>query len=104
MRAIDVSFKMAHTKLEVKQEVKKETTNENTFKDNNAMSQKEKNYMNKRSKKASCPFCSKIFAQSYNLRRHIKLSHEGRRLYCDKCDYSSQENRYLQKHMQTQHS
>jgi len=101
---VNVSYKMAHTKLEVKQEVKKETTNDGNFKVNDAISQKEKNYMAKRTKKASCPFCTKVFAQSYNLRRHIQLTHEGQRLYCDKCDYSAQENRYLQKHMQTQHS
>merc|ERR1719509_21034 len=101
---VNVSYKMAHTKLEVKQEVKKETTNDGNFKVNDAISQKEKNYMAKRTKKASCPFCTKVFAQSYNLRRHIQLTHEGQRLYCDKCDYSAQENRFLQKHMQTQHS
>ena len=52
-----------------------------------------------------CKFCDgKIFKAMENLKRHTKINHEGWRLPCNECDFTTTTRAGLEKHMINQHN
>ena len=52
-----------------------------------------------------CKFCEgKIFKAAENLKRHVKINHEGWRLSCNECDFATTTKEGLQKHKIKQHN
>ena len=57
----------------------------------------------KLSRKHSCSECSKTFVDKYELKKHVKVFHEGFRYDCDKCDKIFKSSGSLFNHKQSSH-
>ena len=54
--------------------------------------------------KYTCKKCQKIFGNKNNLRRHIKVNHEGQRHKCQKCNKELTSKTILAKHEKIFHT
>jgi len=55
-------------------------------------------------KSIQCDKCSSVFIEQYMLNDHIKNVHSEKKLHCKKCNYETNNNSHLKRHMVTHES
>ena len=65
---------------------------------------KYRTYSNKVIKMAfTCNYCSTIFSEKRNLKRHINSKHEATNLRCEKCEFTTNRKDKLKTHIESKH-
>ena len=52
-------------------------------------------------KPLKCPNCNSSFSEQYMLNSHIKQVHSEKKLHCMTCDYKTNKNSHLKRHIKT---
>ena len=52
-------------------------------------------------KPLKCPNCNSSFSEQYMLNSHIKYVHSEKKLHCMTCDYKTNKNSHLKRHILT---
>ena len=52
-------------------------------------------------KPLKCPNCNASFNEQYMLNDHMKNVHSEKKLHCKQCDYKTNKNSHLKRHMVT---
>ena len=50
-----------------------------------------------------CSLCNKNYKQRYNVYRHVKIEHAGRKFACPYCTYTSGWKEHIKHHVQRKH-
>ena len=52
-------------------------------------------------KSFQCDKCASVFIEQYMLNSHMKNVHSEKKLHCKKCDFKTNKNSHLKRHMVT---